>query len=631
MAALAGHKRVEFDVQAPGAYAVQLRLTPALLEALLRAQEAGQGASIRFGDAPQANAISVGDAAFRFNALPEETCDLLRLPSAGNSSSPAGPYPAIVGAVRQKLMVQRNIQDERERVRARAEEAERKGSERKAQLLDKKPAVGAAKRGPTTTVTMQRGTPPPPAVGSQHRGQTPPPPRQQVTAGMLAAPAGRPPTHPGNAALAGRSATPPPATAGAGSKPMHKSASAGKLGQLSKGSTGSLGGQAANPLVLQAARSSASLRLVVIAILAERPMALSTIKAVLTDVASKLKSFKVPNKEELARTVKAVAEFKTPGMYVVYSMLLKELDELMPAGSSEAAPSGRSPSPQHGSPSGHSVEAAPAGAAKGGGKKSTKKAAAAAAPAAAGDGGGSGAVSGSGARKAVASGKRSRLDWTDDDSSDAELPPAQRPRQQQAAALPAAAAQRQAMASAPASLAAAAAASPPSVGGGPAGGSSSSGGLAAGAPGGPLQRRTSSSRGSDKADDSWIEEHADRQPQPAAPITTKEEYRQREAAFNAKYDSYFALHQLIEAHKKDFEALHAAAAAASSEAEREQHRAELQRLHQRRGERAKRWDAAYRVLHRELSAAKARMSEFVQQLQRQQQPLPGAAAAVRVK
>lgn len=48
-----------------------------------------------------------------------------------------------------------------------------------------------------------------------------------------------------------------------------------------------------------------------------------------------------------------------------------------------------------------------------------------------------------------------------------------------------------------------------------------------------------------------------------------QEYRAREAAFAAKYSLYFELHQLIEAHKKDFEALDAAIRAASTEPERE--------------------------------------------------------------
>ena len=70
------------------------------------------------------------------------------------------------------------------------------------------------------------------------------------------------------------------------------------------------------------------------------------------------------------------------------------------------------------------------------------------------------------------------------------------------------------------------------------------------------------------------------------------------------------------------------------------YRADLDALHRKRGSCAKRWDAAYRVLHQELAAAKARMAEFVQQLQQeqmQQQQAAGAGSAsgalpaVRVK
>lgn len=188
-------------------------------------------------------------------------------PSTGGS-------PAIVGAVRQKLMVQRNIEDERVRVRARAEEAERRGQERKAQLLGKPAASQAMPR-----TKVQRLTPPP-SGQPQQRGPTPPPARQQqVTASMLSAPAGKPPTHP-----AGRGLTPPPPAAAAAApapKAVHKSASAGKLGGGKHSSAGSMGSLqlAASPLVLRAARSGASLRLCLIAILAERPMSMNAIKA----------------------------------------------------------------------------------------------------------------------------------------------------------------------------------------------------------------------------------------------------------------------------------------------------------------------------------------------------------------
>lgn len=54
------------------------------------------------------------------------------------------------------------------------------------------------------------------------------------------------------------------------------------------------------------------------------------------------------------------------------------------------------------------------------------------------------------------------------------------------------------------------------------------------------------------------------------------------------------------------------------------HQAEIDKLLAKRGERAKRWDAAFRVLHSELSAAKRRMGEFVEAFQAQQaQPQQG--------
>jgi hypothetical protein len=58
--------------------------------------------------------------------------------------------------------------------------------------------------------------------------------------------------------------------------------------------------------------------------------------------------------------------------------------------------------------------------------------------------------------------------------------------------------------------------------------------------------------------------------------------------------TYFALHQLIEAHKKDFEALAAAMRGAASPAEEARLAAEVEALQRRRGGRAQRWDSAYK-------------------------------------
>lgn len=313
-----------FEVQQPGAFAVQLRLTPALLEALLAGD--GSAATICFGGnqqgvspaarrrvvaaaalgvapllsrppridslltiATRMQAINVGDSAFPFRALPEESCDLLRLPAAG-APPPAAQPAALLGAVRQKLMLQRNIADERERVRARAEEAERRGHERGAVLLQGGggPPGRAARAGKPT---VQRTTPPPPAAASlqkqQQQARRPTPPPGPLTAAMLVAPAGRPPTHPASLPAAqqqqqprARSVTPPPGQAGAAEapapKPMHKSASTSRL---PGGGAGGGAKQAASALVLQAARSGSGLRLVLIAMLSERQMGRSAVSS----------------------------------------------------------------------------------------------------------------------------------------------------------------------------------------------------------------------------------------------------------------------------------------------------------------------------------------------------------------
>lgn len=211
-------------------------------------------------------AITVADARFPFRALEEHSsCDLLRVPASGDGAQ-------LLGAVRQKLVVQRNVEEERSRVRARGEEAERRGHERTAKLLSSAKAHQASKPGrPPAATSVQRRVTPPPSSG---RGPTPPP---QLTASMLAAPTGRPPAHPSapTQPLPAAAAAPAPAAA----KPVHKSASTGKLGLTSKGGAGSALPQSASPRVLQAARAGVGLRLLLIAILAERPMAQGAVKA----------------------------------------------------------------------------------------------------------------------------------------------------------------------------------------------------------------------------------------------------------------------------------------------------------------------------------------------------------------
>lgn len=184
-------------------------------------------------------------------------------------------------------------------------------------------------------------------------------------------------------------------------------------------------------------------------------------------------------------------------------MLLQELSQLSAAGSL---------SPPDSRQSGEAAGSGPAAAAAA--RKKKKKAVPAGNAVATGaapspPAGSEGAAAAPGKPAAAAGSKRGRLDWTDDDS-DADQPPAAPQLRTRAAAQH----QDHAQVSAPAALAGAGgAASPPSIGGAPAGGGGSSGGGV---------RRTSSNRGSQQADESWIEELADRQPEPAAPITSRE-------------------------------------------------------------------------------------------------------------
>lgn len=178
------------------------------------------------------------------------------------------------------------------------------------------------------------------------------------------------------------------------------------------------------------------------------------------------------------------AEYRSPGVYVLWPQLLRELEALSPGGAG-AAGSGGSASPPAASGQSGGAAAGKRRLAKAGGGEGAKPAAAAA---------------------PVAGSKRTRFaDWSDDDDSGGAAPvaPALRVRAHAQASAPAALA---------AGVAAAASDSPPSVGPAGAAAPGSGGGL----------RRTSSSRGSDKADEAWIEEHADRQPEPAAPIASRE-------------------------------------------------------------------------------------------------------------
>jgi len=86
-----------------------------------------------------------------------------------------------------------------------------------------------------------------------------------------------------------------------------------------------------------------------------------------------------------------------------------------------------------------------------------------------------------------------------------------------------------------------------------------------------------------------------------------------EAEFKSKYEVYFRLRQLIMANRQDFEALMSAVDAATTDAEKERSQEEVRRLWTRRGTRAKRWRAAFDVLHEELAGIKESLARYSEQ------------------
>ncbi len=143
-------------------YAVAMRLTPQLKQAMVDGHAQGLSMTVRFGSGPgdsvsiaefarslgsdvarrtssdivypMPQVIRIGAQLFSFKAMEEETCELLRVP---NDLSRGGVCTE-AGRVKQRVHVLRNLDSaEGERLRARAEEAERQSRERTSQLLDK--------------------------------------------------------------------------------------------------------------------------------------------------------------------------------------------------------------------------------------------------------------------------------------------------------------------------------------------------------------------------------------------------------------------------------------------------------------------------------------------------------------
>jgi hypothetical protein len=362
-----GTREVAFKLHHAAPFAVQLRLTPELLAALREARQRGEQPTIQLHAPPAASVsaapaahesikkwraairpshsltlprtffvsaqvITVGGAAHRFNATPDAHCTVLRLPPAGAPAAEA----EVVGSVRQKLKLARTLHDGL-------------GSAPTAVVQHAKPPVllpasALPARGPAPAALK------PPA---QPQPQPQPQPKQR---------AARPaqPTPPGPAAAA----------------PQHRS------------SASPTPGAALSRRVLAAA-AMGRLRLVLVALLAERPLGKQAISAALAAAeAGSAQRLRLPaSKEEVERAIKAVATFTAPGVYTLNPGLEGELQGLPPP---EARPPGGGGKRPAAAPGGHRAAKRP--------QPTPSLPSAATATASVGEGGGS--AGGSGARRA---------------------------------------------------------------------------------------------------------------------------------------------------------------------------------------------------------------------------------------
>ena len=291
------------------------------------------------------------------------------------------------------------------------------------------------------------------------------------------------------------------------------------------GGSGSGGrrGDFSGGVALQAARQN-NFRLVLIALLAQRPSTMRAIKSALGDIPTWEPKFRPPTgKGDVEQTLKNVAAYKAPGMYVLKEGLDKEIEHLRVS---------QSPQPES------STGAAGGAAAKHISKKRIRAAAS--------------------------------------DSEEGGPSPDARCRSTPSA---------------------------PSTDEGTGNGTGSH----KRAPSRPL---SASSRGSGGADEIWVLEHAERLPDPAPVINSIEEYRTADAEFRRRHEMYFKLHQLLASNRKDFEALQAAVDDAPSIEEQSRIEEEIRRLWERRAGRARRWEAAFKVLQKELETWKSALQEY---------------------
>ncbi|KAL6783760.1 hypothetical protein ACKKBF_B05690 [Auxenochlorella protothecoides x Auxenochlorella symbiontica] len=591
MAGQGGHRSLSVSLQASTAPACVIRLTPALLAALRAASDSGDAATISMG--PSTNVLRVGATDFRFKSLPESLCDVITVPSTGAHRDNT-PSPALCAAhVCQKLVVTRDLGEERDRIRARGEEAERRLHGRRTVKLGgdgAEPPRGSvtargaaalrrgASDGALVALAGGRGAKDPSSAGSSMRkgsarsaaGPRPVPTARQLLGGEAAAPRARtlpPPQAQPPPADAPRSATDhAPTSSRRAPSPAPAHAPAAAPGSVPV---------APSEAVLAAARGRHGVRAVLLAALGERPLSMASLRALLTAVAARVPGFVPPaTRQELQRAVAAVASFQAPGRYVL----------LEGAARGEAAAGNERRS-----------GAAIIGDERRSGAVATLDTAAQPAP----------------RERPPASpeaGGRGPLSPDTQDASDDLASAGSHPAHSQAGA-----------------------------GGEGGDGEVGAQDRAAGGTAAPLSSSSSgaarrqlsaSSRCLDDVEDGWVGAVADSAPRVAPPVTSREEYMELQVEFNRRYEQYFRLHQVLQANRNDFAAWREALESPGlSAGERARIEAKIQERWDRQAQRAKRWDAAFRVLHVELESMKAALGEFVRGMEEGEGARSGGAIA----
>lgn len=113
------------------------------------------------------------------------------------------------------------------------------------------------------------------------------------------------------------------------------------------------------------------------------------------------------------------------------------------------------------------------------------------------------------------------------------------------------------------------------------------------------------------ADDSWLERHCNRAPEPPRPIRSDREFEQQLSEYEGKYAAYFHAHQQLERGERDQRALWQARCASADPAHRAALESQLLALHRAGRARAGALDRAYRLLHWELAALRAGLERWV--------------------